>query len=106
MYIIIHKLIDEYIKVNIRPFLELGFMPYKLASGKQTIFYWKGNTTPPKDYKDWTELVTVTLTHLVKRYGEQVYEWPIEVWNEPNLPGFWKDADMAASFSPARAPLM
>lgn len=24
--------------------------------------------------------------------------WPIEVWNEPNLPGFWKDADMEEYF--------
>ena len=39
---------DSYLKLNIRPFLELGFMPAKLASGDQTVFYWKGNVTPPK----------------------------------------------------------
>ena len=93
------RVVDEYLRLNIRPFLELGFMPKKLASGEQTIFYWKGNTTPPKDYKKWTDLVTATLRHLMDRYGEQeVLTWPIEVWNEPNLPGFWKDADMAEYF--------
>ena len=92
------RIMDAYIERNIVPFLELGFMPKEMASGDNTIFYWKGNTTPPKDYKDWTELVTVTLSHLVKRYGEQVYSWPIEVWNEPNLPGFWKDANMEEYF--------
>ncbi len=29
-----------------------GFMPEAFASGKQTIFWWKGNVTPPKDYKN------------------------------------------------------
>jgi len=87
--------IDSYLELNIRPFLELGFMPSKLASGKQTVFYWKGNVTPPKDYDIWADLVKSTLRHLIDRYGEyEVTRWPIEVWNEPNLPGFWKDADM------------
>ncbi|MBO7335481.1 MAG: xylan 1,4-beta-xylosidase, partial [Lachnospiraceae bacterium] len=80
------------------PYLELGFMPEKLASGTQTIFYWKGNTTPPKDYKKWTDMVVALLTHLNERYGEEVAGWPIEVWNEPNLPGFWYKADMEEYF--------
>lgn len=86
---------DSYMAVNIKPFLELGFMPEKMASGEQTIFYWKGNVTPPKDYKLWNDMVVATLKHLMERYGaDEVVTWPVEVWNEPNLPGFWKDADM------------
>ena len=89
------RVIDSYLELNIRPFLELGFMPYKIASGKQTIFYWKGNTTPPADYDKWTTMVVKTLEHLISRYGEEeVLTWPIEVWNEPNLPGFWLNADI------------
>ena len=84
---------DGYREVGLKPFLELGFMPAKLASGTQTIFYWKGNTTPPKDYEGWNALVCATLTHLCERYGkEEVLTWPIEVWNEPNLQGFWEHA--------------
>nr|MCR5404642.1 xylan 1,4-beta-xylosidase [Butyrivibrio sp.] len=79
-------------------YLELGFMPEKLASGTQTVFYWKGNTTPPKDYKKWTDMVVALLTHLKSRYGDVVTTWPIEVWNEPNLPGFWYNADMEEYF--------
>ncbi len=91
---------DSYLKLNIRPFLELGFMPEKMASGKQTIFYWKGNVTPPKSYDDWCAMVQAVLRHLMARYGEaEVVTWPVEVWNEPNLPGFWKDADMEAYFT-------
>ena len=90
---------DSYRELGLKPFLELGFMPNQLASGTQTIFYWKGNTTPPKDYSRWQNLVTSTLQHLMERYGaEEVVTWPIEVWNEPNLPGFWKDADMQEYF--------
>lgn len=90
---------DNYLSAGLRPFLELGFMPGDLASGNQTIFYWKGNVTPPKDYSKWCDLVVATLSHLMERYGEaEVVTWPIEVWNEPNLPGFWKDADMQEYF--------
>ncbi len=90
---------DSYREAKLRPFLELGFMPSRLASGSQTIFYWKGNTTPPASYEAWCALVTATLSHLMERYGrDEVVQWPIEVWNEPNLPGFWENADMEEYF--------
>ena len=92
------RVFDDYHRVGIRPFLELGFMPSRLASGTQTLFYWRANTTPPRDYDAWCALVTSTLSHLVERYGDEAYEYPIEVWNEPNLPGFWEHADMKEYF--------
>ncbi len=97
-YTYIDRIIDRFLELGIRPYLELGFMPEKLASGTQTIFYWKGNTTPPADYKKWTDMVVALLEHLKVRYGEEVTGWPIEVWNEPNLPGFWYKADMKEYF--------
>ncbi|MBR4670857.1 MAG: xylan 1,4-beta-xylosidase [Butyrivibrio sp.] len=97
-YTYIDRIFDSYLKLGIRPYLELGFMPEQLASGTQTIFYWKGNTTPPKDYKKWTDMVIALLKHLKGRYGEEVVTWPIEVWNEPNLTGFWYEADMDEYF--------
>lgn len=93
------RVMDRYRSLGLAPFLELGFMPYKLASGEQTIFYWKGNTTPPKSYEAWRDMVQALLRHLMERYGEdEVVTWPIEVWNEPNLPGFWEHADMQEYF--------
>lgn len=90
---------DSYRKLGLRPFLELGFMPEKLASGTQTVFYWKGNVTPPKDYDIWCEMIQHTLRHLMEQYGaDEVVQWPVEVWNEPNLPGFWEHADMQEYF--------
>ncbi|MBE5828016.1 MAG: xylan 1,4-beta-xylosidase [Butyrivibrio sp.] len=97
-YTYIDRIIDSFLRLNIRPYLELGFMPEELASGTQTVFYWKGNTTPPKDYKKWTDMVIALLSHLMTRYGEEVVTWPIEVWNEPNLPEFWYEADMEEYF--------
>lgn len=88
------RVMDFYREVSLRPFLELGFMPEKLASGTQTVFYWKGQVTPPKDDDGWCDLVEATLRHCIRRYGlEEVLKWPIEVWNEPNLTGFWENAD-------------
>lgn len=93
------RVMDSYRELGLKPFIELGFMPSKLASGKQTVFYWKGNTTPPSDYDKWCDLVIATLQHFIDRYGlEAALSFPIEVWNEPNLPGFWENADMEEYF--------
>lgn len=90
---------DSYRRVGLKPFLELGFMPEQMAGGDQTVFYWKGNVTPPVCYERWRRLVQAVLWHLMNRYGaEEVVTWPVEVWNEPNLPVFWKDADMQEYF--------
>lgn len=98
-YTYLDRVMDFYRSVGLRPFLELGFMPEKLARGTQTIFYWKGNTTPPCDYGVWCEMVQCLLRHLMDRYGaEEVVTWPVEVWNEPNLCGFWENADMQEYF--------
>lgn len=86
--------IDTWLDAGMAPFLELGFMPAALASGEQTQFWWRGNVTPPRDHHAWADLVRALLGHLVQRYGvDQVRRWPVEVWNEPNLPVFWQDAD-------------
>ncbi len=55
---------DSYRKCGLKPFLELGFMPDKMASGDQTVFYWKGNTTPPASYAAWCDMAAATLRHL------------------------------------------
>ena len=54
--------------------------------------------TPPKDYKQWGELIRRLVSHWVERYGvEEVSQWPFECWNEPNLKAFWT-GDQAAYF--------
>jgi len=93
----VDQVIDAYLDLGIAPFIELGFMPAGLAAGEQTVFWWRGNVTPPRSWDEWAELVRATVAHLVDRYGlEQVRGWPIEVWNEPNLTDFWQGADQDA----------
>lgn len=84
-------LYDFILSIDMKPFVELGFMPAALASGEQTIFWWKGNVTPPRDYKKWEDLIRNLTMHFTERYGaDEVKSWYFEVWNEPNLtPGFW-----------------
>ncbi|TCN53722.1 glycoside hydrolase [Flavobacterium circumlabens] len=90
-YQYVDALFDFIVSIKMKPFVELGFMPSGLASGKQTIFWWKGNVTPPKDYKKWEDFIQHLTVHFTERYGaEEVKTWYFEVWNEPNLsPGFW-----------------
>lgn len=86
----IDKVYDLLLKSGIKPFVELGFMPTPLASGAYRVFFYKGNTTPPKSYEAWGKFVTALVQHLTSRYGpDQVKSWYFEVWNEPNLKMFW-----------------
>ena len=95
----IDRIFDSFLDLGLKPFVEIGFMPEALASSTETVFWWKGNVTPPKDYGRWRDLIHAVVTHFVERYGlQEVLTWPFEIWNEPNLSNFWKDADQAEYF--------
>ncbi len=84
------KVYDAVLKAGLKPFVELGFMPSALASGKKTAFHYKGNVTPPKDPAAWAEFIRQFIRFLLDRYGElEVESWYFEVWNEPDLSFFW-----------------
>jgi xylan 1,4-beta-xylosidase len=94
----IDKLYDDLLARKIKPFVELGFTPNALATSKAKIFYWEGNTSHP-ELNGWRDLVTAFVQHCQQRYGkEEVRSWFFEVWNEPNLDGFWERADQKAYF--------
>ncbi|HLN32437.1 MAG TPA: glycosyl hydrolase [Gemmataceae bacterium] len=81
---------DFLLSIGMRPFVELSFMPEALASGATTIFHYRGNVTPPKDYKQWATLIGKMVAHWTRQFGpEEVRQWFFEVWNEPNLKEFW-----------------
>jgi xylan 1,4-beta-xylosidase len=86
----IDQIYDGLLANGVRPFVELSFMPKKLAA-KDAIhtFWYKESVSPPKDYGKWDELITQFARHLIERYGiDEVSQWYFEVWNEPNL-DFW-----------------
>lgn len=86
----VDKILDASRELGFKHILELNPMPAALASSGQTMFHFKMNVTPPKCYKKWEALVRAFVQHTVERYGrEEVLTWYFEVWNEPNLSGFW-----------------
>ncbi len=86
----IDQIYDGLLENHVRPFVELSFMPSKLAA--QPIlqsFWYKPNVSPPKDWDKWGDLISHFARHLIERYGiAEVSQWYFEVWNEPNL-DFW-----------------
>lgn len=95
----IDELFDKLLDIGIRPFVELGFCPKDMASGEGTCFWWKGRSSPPKDYSKWGELVRNFVQHCIWRYGlEEVRKWYFEVWNEPNLDGFFRNGTKSQYF--------
>ncbi|WP_443747576.1 GH39 family glycosyl hydrolase [Asticcacaulis solisilvae] len=94
----IDQLYDDLLARHIKPFVELGFTPQALKTSDNKIFYWQGNTSHPKP-DGWKALVDAFVRHIEARYGkDEVRSWFFEVWNEPNLDGFWEKADQAAYF--------
>jgi len=87
----VDQIYDGLLAGGVRPFVELSFMPRKLAANSNALhaFWYKQNVSPPKDWGRWEQLIEQFARHLVDRYGlEEVSQWYFEVWNEPNI-DFW-----------------
>jgi xylan 1,4-beta-xylosidase len=87
----VDQIYDGLLANHVRPFVELSFMPKKMASDPNALhaFWYKQNVSPPKDYALWDAMITAFAQHLIDRYGiDEVSHWDFEVWNEPNL-DFW-----------------
>ena len=87
----IDQIYDGLLENHVRPFVELSFMPKKMASDPAALhpFWYHPNVSPPRDYALWDALITAFAAHLVQRYGlDEVATWKFEVWNEPNI-DFW-----------------
>ncbi len=90
---------DGLLQHGVRPFVELSFMPRKLASRDALHAFWyKQNVAPPKDWSKWDDLIYQFTRHLVDRYGmDEVQKWYFEVWNEPNI-DFWVGEPKQATY--------
>jgi xylan 1,4-beta-xylosidase len=86
----VDQIYDGLLQNGVRPFVELSFMPKKLAAkDAPQAFWYHPNVAPPRDYAKWDALIDHFMRHLVERYGlEEVANWYFEVWNEPNI-DFW-----------------
>ncbi len=87
----VDQIYDGLLQNHVKPFVELSFMPKKMASDPNALhaFWYKQNVSPPSDYKLWDAMITAFARHLIQRYGlAEVSTWKFEVWNEPNI-DFW-----------------
>ncbi len=87
-------IIDAVRARGIVPIIEVSHMPEDLASGDGHFFWYNNvpaNTTPPKDYIKWKNLVKELVLHSEARYGQDEVRnlWRFEIWNEPELGGFF-----------------
>ena len=96
---------DGLLERGVQPFVELSFMPKKLASGNTKLnFTYNANITPPASPDAWGQFIGVFVRHLIDRYGaNEVRQWYFEVWNEPNLTWFFSgtQADYFAMYKAA-----
>ncbi len=87
----IDEIYDGLLAEGVRPYVELSFMPTKMAANPALTqsFFYHPVVSPPKDYALWDGMMKAFAQHLVARYGlDEVATWKFEVWNEPNL-DFW-----------------
>ena len=95
----VDQIYDGLLGAGVRPFVELSFMPRKLAASLTPHAFWyQPLPSPPKSYDQWEELVYNFAKHLVDRYGaDEVAQWYFEVWNEPNI-DFWTGEPKQATY--------
>jgi len=96
----VDQIYDGLLKLGVRPFVEISFMPKKLAFNPDALhpFWYKQNVSPPKSMERWDGLMTAFAQHLVERYGiDEVSQWYFEVWNEPNI-DFWNGIPRQKSY--------
>ena len=99
-FTLVDQIYDGLLKNGIRPFVEISFMPKKLAFNPDALhpFWYKQNVSPPKSMEKWDGLMTAFTRHLVERYGiDEVSQWYFEVWNEPNI-DFWNGVPRLQSY--------
>lgn len=93
----VDKVLDFLISINLKPLIQLSFMPKLLAKKPDNRrFYSEFIISEPKDLNKWTFLITEFTKHLLNRYGQtEVESWLFCVWNEPDTPatmfGFEED---------------
>jgi len=99
---VLDRIFDTYIARGVRPYAQIGFMPQALSTNPEPYQHeWRpglrydaittGWAYPPKDYAKWGELAYQWVKHCIKRYGRaEVEQWYWEVWNEANIPAYWR----------------
>ncbi|WP_160675907.1 helix-turn-helix domain-containing protein [Clostridium sp. C8-1-8] len=83
----IDLVIDFLLSINLKPFIELSFMPKELANEpERTMFFINSIISLPKSMKKWNYTIEKLVKHFISRYGKKEVEtWPFFLWNEPDV---------------------
>lgn len=78
----LEMLLDFLVAHDLIPFIELGFIPHKLASNDVKYYNHYSSICAPNRMERWGELVEQTLRHCINRYGKkEVEKWKFTLFN-------------------------
>ncbi|UKI50724.1 MAG: hypothetical protein L6U99_05025 [Clostridium sp.] len=85
-FVFIDQVFDYIKSLNLKPFIELSYMPRDLALNPNNIIYEsKFVVSPPKSLDAWCNLVKTFFYHMIEKYTlDEVLTWPITIWNKPD----------------------
>ena len=91
------KILDFVIVNHLKPWLQLSYMPEKLAKYPNRRLF-GANVSQPHSVSAWCQLVHEFLLHITDRYGlDTIKTWKFGLWNQPNtssdLFGFTNEND-------------
>jgi xylan 1,4-beta-xylosidase len=76
------QILEALVGRGLLPFVALTFFPPAVSAHP---------ITPPPDLARWERLVGAFLEQAAARFGAaELSRWWLEVWNEPNMPQFWR----------------
>lgn len=76
----IDMVFDFILNIGLLPYVELGFLPKKIASGCEQQFSGRCYIGIPQDVQKWNELVVEFLQHCIIRYGRScVQKWKFTI---------------------------
>ena len=93
----VDEILDFLVSADLKPFIEIGYMPRQMASKKQYAgWQYHPNVSFPKSIKLWEKLTENFMSHLLSRYSrKKVEEWLFDFWTSPNLKirqGYWNES--------------
>ena len=96
------KIFDFVIENHLKPWIQLSYMPEKLAKYPNKRLF-GANVSQPNSIPAWCRLVKEFLAHICDRYGmDTICSWKFGLWNQPNtstdLFGFANEKDFFAFY--------
>lgn len=81
----IDKVLDFLISIDLKPIIQLSFMPALLAKDPQRRLF-NYLVSEPVSLTAWSNLVNAVVDHLLQRYADAVHNWLFCVWTQPDTP--------------------